>query len=74
MPNIMPEVIEANQFIIDSSVRTIEKLKAGFVEANKNYIRNSLMGIVYQAIENFPIFDETQKSNIITLKHYLLNV
>ena len=73
MPNTTQEVTDANQFMIDIAVATIKKLQAGYVEANKNYIRNSLLGIVYNAIENFQILNETQQSNIKTLKRQLIN-
>lgn len=73
MPSITQEITDGNRFLIDTSIKTIKRLQAGFVEANKNYIKNSLMNIVYNAIENFSIFSETQQTNIITLKRYLLD-
>lgn len=72
MLNTTQEVTEAEQFLLDTSITTIKKIQAGFVEANKNYIKNSLLCIVYNAIDNFPIFDETQQQNIIELKRELL--
>lgn len=72
MPNTMQEVTESDKFLLDISVKTINKIKAGFVEANKNYIKNSLLGIVYHAIDNFSIFTEEQQNNITTLKQQLL--
>lgn len=69
----MPEVTEADIFLINTSVKIIKKIQAGFVEANKNYIKNSLLNIVYNAIGNFPILTETQQINIITLKEQLLH-
>lgn len=72
MPNTMQEVTESDKFLLDVSVKTINKIKAGFVEANKNYIKNSLLGIVYHAIDNFSIFTEEQQNNITTLKQQLL--
>lgn len=72
MPNITQEPTESDKFLIDASVKTINKLKAGFVEANKNYIKNSLLGIVYHAIDNFDILTETQQTNITILKQQLL--
>lgn len=72
MPNTTQGVTEAEKFLIDVSVKQINKIKAGFVETNKNYIRNSLLGIVYNAIDNFDILIETQQLNITTLKQKLL--
>lgn len=72
MPNTTQEVTESDKFLLDVSVKTINKIKAGFVEANKNYIKNSLLGIVYHAIDNFSIFTEEQQNNITTLKQQLL--
>ncbi len=72
MPNTTQEVTESDKFLLDVSVKTINKIKEGFVEANKNYIRNSLLGIVYHAIDNFSILNKTQQANIITLKQELL--
>lgn len=72
MPNTIQEITESDKFLLDVSVKTINKIKAGFVEANKNYIKNSLLGIVYHAIDNFSIFTEEQQNNIITLKEQLL--
>lgn len=72
MPNTTQGVTEAEQFLLDASVKTINKIKAGFVETNKNYIRNSLLGIVYNAIDNFDILTKTQQLNITTLKQKLL--
>lgn len=72
MPNTTQGITEAEQFLLDTSVKTINKIKAGFVETNKNYIRNSLLGIVYSAIDNFDILTKTQQLNITTLKQKLL--
>lgn len=72
MSNTIQEPTEAEKFLIDISVNHINKIKAGFVETNKNYIRNSLLGIVYSAIDNFDILSETQQLNITTLKQELL--
>jgi len=72
MPNTTQGITEAEQFLLDTSVKTINKIKAGFVEANRNYIKNSLLGIVYNAIDNFDILTETQQTNITTLKQELL--
>lgn len=72
MPNTMQEVTESDKFLLDVSVKTINKIKAGFVEANRNYIKNSLLGIVYHAIDNFSIFTEDQQTNITNLKQQLL--
>lgn len=72
MPNTTQGVTEAEQFLLDTSVKTINKIKAGFVEANRNYIKNSLLGIVYNAIDNFDILTKTQQTNITTLKQELL--
>lgn len=71
MSNIIQEVTESDKFLLDVSVKTINKIKAGFVETNKNYIKNSLLGIVYHAIDNFSIFTEEQQNNIRTLKRQL---
>ena len=72
MPNTTQEVTESDKFLLDVSVKTINKIKAGFVEANKNYIKNSLLGIIYHAIDNFSIFTEEQQHNITTIKEQLL--
>lgn len=72
MQSITQEVTESDKFLLDVSVKTINKIKAGFVEANRNYIKNSLLGIVYHAIDNFDIFTEDQQTNITNLKQQLL--
>lgn len=72
MQSITQEVTESDKFLLDVSVKTINKIKAGFVEANRNYIKNSLLGIVYHAIDNFNIFTEDQQTNITNLKQQLL--
>ena len=72
MQSITQEVTESDKFLLDISVKTINKIKAGFVEANRNYIKNSLLGIVYHAIDNFDIFTEGQQTNITNLKQQLL--
>lgn len=72
MLNITQEVTESDKFLLEVSVKSINKIKAGFVEGSKNYIKNSLLGIVYHAIDNFSIFTEEQQNNIMTLKQQLL--
>lgn len=73
MQNIISNLTEASEFIIDFSVGIIKRLQAGFVDANTNYIKNSVANFVYNALENSVIFTTTQQENIKALEEYIIN-